>query len=113
MRRFSAAPVLAALLAVLILSILPGCSGTSAAASAVTQLILSPTSLSMNTGQVAAITANPENSTGGVVVADVSYVSSNPSLVTVTAGGLICAGVWDANFINCNPKPGLAGLRIA
>ena len=103
MRRFSAAPVLAALFAVLILSILPGCSGTSAATSAVTQLILSPATLSMNTGQVTAITATPENSTGGLVVADVTYVSSNTNLVTVSPGGLVCAGVWDANYINCNP----------
>jgi hypothetical protein len=110
MRRFSAAPILAALFAVLILSILPGCSGTSAANSGVTQLILSPTSISMNTGQIASITAQPENATGGLVVADVSYVSSNPSLVTVTAGGQVCAGIWDANFINCNAVPGTAGI---
>jgi hypothetical protein len=113
MRRFSAAQVLAGLFAVLILSILPSCSGTSAATSSVTQLILSPTSISMNTGQVAAITAQPENATGGLVVADVSYVSSNPKLVTITPGGLVCAGVWDANFINCNAVSGTAGIGAA
>jgi hypothetical protein len=113
MRRFSAAQILAALFAVLILSILPGCSGTSAATSAVTQLILSPASMSLNNGQTAAIFAKPENSTGGTVVADVSYVSSNPKLVTVTAGGIVCAGVWDANFINCNAVPGTAGIGSA
>ncbi len=113
MRRFSAAPVLAALFAVLILSLLPGCSGTSTTTSAVTQLILSPTTLSLNTGQVAQITAIPENASGGTVVADVSYISSNPNLVSVTAGGFVCAGVWDANFINCNPVPGTAGIGSA
>ena len=113
MRRFSAARILAALFAVLILSLLPACSGTSAATSSVTQLILSPTSLSMNTGQVATITATPENSSGSAVVADVSYTSSNPSLVTVSAGGQVCAGVWDANFINCVPNPGTSGIGTA
>ncbi len=113
MRRFSAARILAALFAVLILSLLPACSGTSAATSSVTQLILSPTSLSMNTGQITAISATPENASGSAVVADVSYTSSNPSLVTVTAGGLVCAGVWDANFINCVPNPGTSGIGSA
>jgi hypothetical protein len=113
MRRFSAAQVLAALFAVLILSILPGCSGTSSTASAVSKLVLSPTTLSMNTGQITAITATPQNSTGGTVVADVSYSSSNTNLVTVTASGLVCAGVWDANFINCNAVPGTAGIGSA
>jgi hypothetical protein len=113
MRRFSAARILAAFFAVLLLSLLPACSGTSAATSSVTQLILSPTSLSMNTGQVATITATPENSSGSAVVADVSYTSSNPSLVTVSAGGQVCAGVWDANFINCVPNPGTSGIGTA
>lgn len=113
MRRFSAARVLAALFAVFILSILPGCSGTSSANSAVSQLILSPTSLSMNTGQVASITARPENSSGGTVVADVTFSSSNTNLVTVSPGGFVCAGVWDANYINCTPNPGTSGVGSA
>jgi len=110
MRRYSAAGALAAFFSVLILCVLPGCSGTSTTTSSVTQLILSPTSLSLNTGQVAAITATPENSSGGAVVADVSYSSSNTNLVTVTANGQVCAGVWDVNFINCNANPGLSGV---
>ena len=113
MRRFSAAQGLAALFAVLILIILPSCSGTSAAISSVSQLVLSPTSLSLNTGQVTGITATPQNSSGGAVVADVTYTSSNPNLVTVSPGGLVCAGVWDSNFINCNPSPGLSGVGTA
>jgi hypothetical protein len=113
MRRFSAARVLAALFAVLILSILPGCSGTSTTLSGVTTLILNPVSLSMNTGQIASITATAQNSSGGTVIADVSYTSSNPNLVTVTANGVVCAGIWDANFINCNAVPGVAGIGSA
>jgi len=113
MRRFSAARVLAALFAVLILSILPGCSGSSTTVSGVTTLILSPTSLSMNTGQIATITATPQNSAGATVIADVTYTSSNTNLVTVTASGQVCAGIWDANFINCNPVPGVAGIGSA
>ena len=113
MRRFSAAQVLVAVFAVLILSILPGCSSSTSTTSSVTQMILSPTSMSLNTGQVAAITARPENASGQGVVADVSYTSSNTNLVTVTAGGVVCAGIWDSNFITCNPVPGVAGVGSA
>lgn len=113
MRRFSAAQILAALFAILILSVLPGCSGTGSTTSGVTQLLLSPTSLSMNTGQVASITATPENSSGGTVIADVTYISSNPSLVTVAANGQVCAGIWDSNYISCNTVPGTAGIGQA
>lgn len=107
MRQFSAARVTAALVSVFLLSLLVSCSGTSASNTVVvTSIVLTPSYLSLNAGQVARITATPENSAGTAVVADVSFSSSSSTQVTVSAGGLVCAGTWDANFINCNPLPG-------
>ncbi len=86
------------------------CSGTSSTTNPVTQIVFRPTSLSLNTGQVAQLLAIPENSSGGTVIADVSYSSSNTNLVTVSPGGYVCAGIWDANYINCNALPGQSGV---
>src|SRR5580692_12093307 len=98
MRRYPAAGVLAAFFAVLVLGLLVGCSGTSTAVAPVTQIVFAPTSLSLNTGQVVRLVATPENSTGGAVVADVSFSSSNTAQVTVSPAGFVCAGVWDSNY---------------
>ena len=114
MRGFSAAAIIAALFSVLVLSLLPGCSGTNASnTTTVTSMVLTPTSLSLNSGQVGQIVATPKNADGNTIVADVSFTSSNTNLITVTAGGYVCAGVWDANFINCNPVPGQSGVGQA
>ena len=113
MRRYSAAGVLAALVSVIFLSFLVGCSGTSTAVAPVTQIVFSPTSLSLNTGQVVRLVATTENSTGGAVVADVSFTSSNTALVTVSPAGYVCAGIWDSNYIVCNPNPGVTGIGQA
>ncbi len=111
MRGFSAAGLIAALFSVLILSLLPGCSGTNAAATnTVASIVLTPTSLSLNSGQVSQIVATPKNSDGNAIVADVSFTSSNSNLISITAGGYVCAGTWDANFINCNALPGQSGV---
>lgn len=112
MRQFSAARIVAALFAVLILSLLVSCSGTSSA-NPVTSLSLSPTYMSLSPGQTAQFTPSPKNYAGTPIVADTSYSSSNTNLVTVTAGGLVCAGIWDQNFITCNPVPGQAAVGQA
>jgi hypothetical protein len=55
----------------------------------------------------------PKDYAGNAVVADVSYSSSNTNLVTVTATGLVCAGLWDANFITCNAIKGQSAVGQA
>ncbi len=112
MRQFSAARIVAALFAVVVLSLLVSCSGTSSA-NPVEFLTLSPTYMSLSPGQTAQFTPSPKNYAGTAIVADTSYSSSNTNLVTVTAGGLVCAGVWDQNFITCNPVPGQAAVGQA
>src|SRR5437762_13337592 len=97
------------LLILLISGILVGCGGSSNKTNNnVTQIILSPTSFSLNSGDVVQLSATAENSANSAIVANLAYTSSNNSLVTVSNAGLICAGVWDSltTTINCN---GLSG----
>lgn len=67
----------------------------------------------MNIGQVTKITGVTKNYAGNTIVADVSYASSNPSQITISPTGYICAGIWDANYINCNALPGQTGVATA
>ena len=106
MQRFSAASLIAALFTALFLSFLTACGGTSSSANTVASLVISPTVLSMNQGQVVGITASAQNATGSTVAADINFSSSNTALANVSSGGLLCAGAWDANIITCTPKAG-------
>ena len=108
MRRFSAAQLAAALVSILCLVVWVGCSGTGTSTnnSAVAKIVMSPSTVSMNVGQVFKITGVPQNSSGAVVVADISYSSSNPAQMSISPAGYICAGTWDANFITCTALPG-------
>ena len=113
-----------AILAVLLLSIcllVSGCGGGSSNKTAVvSQIILSPTSLSLNSGDVGQIQAIPENSSNAQVTANITFSSSNSAIVTVSNAGLVCAGVWDSltTPINCNgisggnPVSGMATVTV-
>ena len=111
MRRFPVVSVLAALLAAIFLLFLAGCGGAGTP-----QLrpsppsLLAPTTLSLNEGAVATISAVAQNSAGTIVAADITFTSSNPNIATVSSGGLVCGGVWDANIINCNATIGQGGV---
>jgi hypothetical protein len=110
MRRFLVVSVLAAFLTAIFLSLLAGCGGGSSANSAVATIVLSPTTFSLNEGDVATLSAVAQNSAGTVVAADITFTSSNANIATISTGGLICGGVWDANIINCNTTIGQAGV---
>ena len=110
MQRVSAVPVLAAIAAFLGLSFLVACGGGNSANTTVSQLVLSPTTFSMNQGAVSTLAVSAENSAGTIVPADITFSSSNNSVATVSTGGLICAGQWDSVFINCTPTPGAPGV---
>jgi hypothetical protein len=112
MRQFSAAQLVAAIFAVFLVSLLVSCSG-STSTNPVTSLTIAPTYLSLSPGQTAQLTVTPKDFAGNNVVADVSYSSSNTSLVTVTATGTVCAGLWDANFITCNAIQGQGAVGQA
>ena len=113
MRRFSAAQIVAALFAIFLLMLWLGCSGTSSSSNPVTTIVMVPASVSMNVGQVIKITGVPKNYVGATITADVSYSSSNPNQVSISATGYVCAGQWDPNFITCNALPGKTGVATA
>ena len=110
MQRVSPVRVLAALAAVLCLSLLIACGGGNSVNTTVSQLVLSPTTFSMNEGAVATLAVSAENSAGTIVPADITFSSSNNNIATVSTGGLICAGQWDSVFINCTFTNGTAGV---
>ena len=110
MQRLSPARLLAATAAVLVLISLPGCGGSNSGNIKVTQVILSPTTISLNEGQVVTLSVVAENSAGTAVAADIGFTSSNNNIATVSSGGLVCGGIWDANIINCNANLGQGGV---
>ena len=110
MRRIPVVSVLSALLAAGSLSFLAGCGGSGVKTPAVATITIAPTTLSLNQGAVAGISATAQDSTGSTIAADITYTSGNPSIATVSTAGLVCGGVWDANFINCNVIGGQAGV---
>lgn len=110
MRRFAIIPGII----LLILGTLAGCGGSSSSTTTntVAQVVMSPTVISLNAGDVATIVANPEDTSNNAVTASITFNSSNTHIANATPAGangqtgttssLICAGVWDANFIVCN-----------
>lgn len=104
MRRFAVIPgfILS------ILTVLTGCGGGgSKASTGITQVIISPTSISLNAGDVVSITATAEDSSNTAHTANFTFSSSNISIATIenangASSAFICAGVWDTNFIDCN-----------
>jgi hypothetical protein len=86
---------------------LAGCGGgtpTSKSNSTVAQVTLSPSTISIVAGQVVQISAGALNPSGvaPTPAPTFTYNSSNTSVATVSPGGLVCGGVWDAFFIVCN-----------
>jgi trimeric autotransporter adhesin len=89
-----------------------GCGGGSSSTKPVAKVILSPSSLSLNTGDVGQVSASPEDAAGNAVISTVTFTSSNNALVSVSPSGAVCAGTWDASFIVCTPAS-LTGAAAA
>jgi hypothetical protein len=110
MQRVSAVPVLAAIAALSLLIFLPACGGGGNGTSPVSQIVITPSVSSLNQGDIAALTATPEDSTGTAVAADLTFSSSNSTIGAISPGGLVCGGSWDASYINCTPTQGAGGV---
>ncbi len=104
MRQFSAAQWLAALLSLVALACIAGCSSGTVPTPVAASITLAPPSLSLNEAQVLTLTATAVDSTGAVVAVDYTYSSSNPALASVSSAGLVCGGQFDANSIVCSPN---------
>src|ERR1039458_3784756 len=99
MQQFSVVRVLAALLTAICLSLLAGCGGGKATTNPIpATIVLSPTTVSLNEGDVTTISAIAEDSSGNPIAADIAFTSSNPNIATISTGGSICGGVWDSSF---------------
>ncbi len=95
----------------LLLSALFGCSsGTSTSVephlpASVTLAPRPDVSMELGATQSFTVTTLDRNGTALSPAPPVTFVSSNPTVVTVSAGGLACAGTWDslANPVVCTP----------
>lgn len=90
-------------------AVLASCGGGSSSSSNTntpTTITASPSSLSLTHGDVASVSVSVANSSGTAITPTptATYTSADPSSVTVTSAGLICAGVFDANNIVCQIK---------
>ncbi len=113
MQRVRAVPVLAAVAAIIFLICLPGCGGSNTNTSGIAStVVVTPSTISLNQGGVVTLSVVAQNSSGVAVAADISFSSSNNSIATVSPGGLICGGIWDAAYINCNATIGSAGVGV-
>jgi Bacterial Ig-like domain (group 2) len=111
MQQSSVVRVLAALVTAVCLSFLAACGGGSSTTTPIpAKIVLFPTTVSLNEGDVTTISAIAQNSAGVTIVADITFTSSNPNIATISTGGSICGGVWDSSFIVCTPTIGQAGV---
>ncbi|HKW74279.1 MAG TPA: Ig-like domain-containing protein, partial [Terriglobales bacterium] len=87
-----------------LLCALAGCGGgSSSKKNAVAQVILTPASLSLESGQVSdPLQVKALDSAGATATTTFTFNSSNPSLATISPSGLVCGGVWDSTFVSCN-----------
>lgn len=107
-----------ALLSVLLLLVatLPGCGGSKSNTNTPTTVSVSPTTLSLTLGGVAGLTTTLLSSSGTAVSATekITYSSNNTAVATVSSGGSVCAGTWDANNIVCTPgQVGTATITVS
>jgi len=113
MQRVLAVQVWTAVAAVIVLSFLVGCGGGGNVTNVASRIVLSPSTISLNEGAVVSLSAVALDAQGNSVAADISFTSNNTTIATVSSGGLICGGVWDANIINCNTTLGPGGVGTA
>ena len=88
-----------------------GCGGHKSTTNPATMIIISPSSVSLNTGGTQAFTAKAVEADGTTAVTPQPEITFSISGSSVTLnksannGVLACAGTWDANFIVCTPGP--------
>ncbi len=93
--------------ALIVSGALLGCSGSNSSVGPAVKVVASPATLSLNDGEVSQVVGTAEDAMGNAVFsATVTYaVTSGNGVQVASATGLVCAGTWDASFINCTPLP--------
>ncbi len=97
----------------LALTVVFGCggNGTNPGPGPAADVILSPTSLSLTRGDVVQIGSQVVDADDNQVFGEtLTLPSSNSNMVTVSPNGLVCAGIWDANFVVCNTRDSAGAL---
>jgi Big-like domain-containing protein len=115
--RLATLPRIYAAIAVVLIILLAGCGGSSSSTTTPNTITPTPSSLSLNLGDVASISAFVTDSKGNGVANPpaFTYSSSNTAVATVSTAGAVCAGKWDANFIVCDitgVQPGTANITV-
>src|SRR5579883_437193 len=57
-------------------------------------------------GQVEALTVTILGSSGQALTGPqypLTYTTDDPSAICISPGGQVCGGIWDAQYVNCNP----------
>jgi hypothetical protein len=96
---------------------LAGCGGGKGADTSPKAINVSPTSVSMNLGEVTSVGATVVDASGNAASnpPTISFASSNTAVATVSTAGAVCAGTWDTNFIVCDAshsQPGTANITV-
>jgi trimeric autotransporter adhesin len=73
-------------------------------------LIVPSPNVSLELGKTQTFTATASNGAGIGIAETFSYFSSNPAVVTVSNGGIACAGTWDSLTTPTVCTPGAAGV---
>lgn len=105
-------PALTLIVATLI-AIFTGCSSSSPTTSTQfpvpANILLSPNPVvSMDVGSATqGFTATPQNAKAVTITTPVAFLSSNTAVLTISSGGLACAGTWDSLTVPqiCTPGP--------
>lgn len=112
MRRFSPESLLFAILLVFVLA-LGACGGGTPTANIVDKITINTPVVSLNQGDVFQLSVTATDKNGATAVAVLSYTSNNTDILTISPNGLICAGKWDANFIDCTPASSTGTATIS
>ncbi|HWR36029.1 MAG TPA: hypothetical protein VN622_09195 [Clostridia bacterium] len=92
---------------------LVACGGSQfAEANKVAKVTVAPATLSMNKGDVVQLTPVAVDASDAQVLAQFSYTSNNPEVLSVSTAGNVCAGKWDANFIVCTPAATVGSAEV-
>ena len=79
---------------------LSGCSSNNP--DVVATVTLTPSSASLNAASELQLNAVAKDGSGHQLTTLITFNSSNSAILTVSANGIICAGVWNASFTSCS-----------